>query len=284
MQEIIARYPEGTPELSVEEYLAHLAETNPQSPVWRQFVYEVKQLLRRAFGDRVEYTEEDVRAFLSKAQKRAERAKAADAAEFAKVQEELRFAKGKPKGPLRRSWEEVRKGDLWNSVKKWLPKENIEPSLFPTHGTQEQVVERAYQFITSNPIVTDWTGRLVYLPYPQPRGRYANDPVRNKAEHLVGHDIKQGTHQRVLDPEKAKWLMEVPNTIANGRVRVRHQGEVLYFRNYRGRTHMVVTGTEGVFLKQAVYESGLVSQYPVYLKDEDFKEAFVEQINPAPLQ
>jgi len=32
------------------------------------------------------------------------------------------------------------------------------------------------------------------------------------------------------------------------------------------------------------YESGLVTQYPVYLKDEDFKEAFVEQINPAPLE
>ncbi len=32
MQEIIARYPKGTPELWVEEYLAHLAETNRSRP------------------------------------------------------------------------------------------------------------------------------------------------------------------------------------------------------------------------------------------------------------
>ncbi len=47
---------------------------------------------------------------------------------------------------------------------------------------------------------------------------------------------------------------------------------------------MVVTSAREFFLKQAAYDSGLVTQYPVHLKDEDFEEAFVEEINPAPIK
>jgi len=71
LEQLRRNYPE---EVTVEEYLANLAETNPESTVWKQFVYEFRRLLRRILGDRVEFTEEDLRAFLAKAQKRVERA------------------------------------------------------------------------------------------------------------------------------------------------------------------------------------------------------------------
>lgn len=64
-------------EVVVEEYLAHLAETNPRSAIWKRFVYEFRKLLRRVLGDHVEFTEEDLRAFVGKAQRRVERAKSA---------------------------------------------------------------------------------------------------------------------------------------------------------------------------------------------------------------
>ncbi len=71
LEQLRKSYPE---EVVVEEYLAHLAETNPKSTTWQRFVYEFRRLLRRVLGDRVEFTEEDLRAFLAKAQKRVERA------------------------------------------------------------------------------------------------------------------------------------------------------------------------------------------------------------------
>ncbi len=162
-------------------------------------------------------------------------------------------------------------------MKKLLPKENVEPTFFPAHGTQEEVVERAYQFITSNPIVTDWTGRTVYLPYGEKDGGY-RDQVRNKAEHVVANEEKKGTHQRILHREKAKWLAMTLETIRHGRVRVRDDSGVLYFRKYGNTTHMVVTSTEGVFLKQATYDSGLVTQYPQDLREKEFPNAIVDNI------
>ncbi len=72
LEQLRRSYPE---KFVPEEYLAHLAETNPESTVWKQFVYEFRRLLRRLLGDRVEFTEEDLRAFLAKAQKRVERAR-----------------------------------------------------------------------------------------------------------------------------------------------------------------------------------------------------------------
>jgi len=269
-------YPNATPDVWLEEYLAREGQTNPQSSAWRSFVYEVKRMLRTVFGDAVEFTDADVQAFLSKANRRIENFR-----ERASRQEagdgELRFSK-KPKGPERKSWSEVRKGDRWNSVKKLLPKENVEAPKFPVYGTMDDIVERAVEFLKQNSIVTDWTGRVVYLPYGQSRGSYL-DPVKNRAEHIVGYDKEQGTHQRVLDLEKAEMLAAVPETIRNGLARVRQDRSVCYFKRYSsGIVHMVVTSWEGVFLKQEKYDSGLVTQFPVNHKGDGLPGAYVEAI------
>lgn len=253
-------------------------QTNPQSSVWRSFVYEVKRLLRRAFGDTVEFTDADVRAFLSKANRRITNFREENTQQ-ASTDEDLRFSK-KKKGPERKSWSEVRRGDWWNSVKKLLPKENVNAPEFDNHGSKDDVVRRAAAFLRENAIVTDWTGRLVYLPYGQTRGSYG-DPVENRAEHVVAYDQEQGTHQRQLDRDKARWLAAVPETIRNGAVRVGDEKSVYYFRRYSsGAVHMVVTSREGVLTDQKLLDSGLVTQFPTDLRRKDFPFTFVEAIRP----
>jgi hypothetical protein len=279
MQKLIAKYPDGNVDLWIEEYLAYQGQTNPQSTVWRQFVLEVKTLLKN-LGINVEFTDADILAFLQKANRRMEQAREADQRFFDASNREALYAKSKPKGPQRSSWDEVRKGDRWNSVKKLLPKENIQPPALPNHGTKDEIVTRAGEFLTSNSIVTDWTGRSVYLPYGQTKGNYI-DPILNRAEHVVAYDADQGTHQRQLDREKASWLAAVPTTIKNGRVRVRTSSGVLYFRRYGRDTHLVITSPEGVFIEQNVYNSGLVTQFTVDLNTKSYPDGIVDAIRIA---
>ncbi|CAN5367396.1 hypothetical protein BH10PLA2_BH10PLA2_20550 [soil metagenome] len=115
----------------------------------------------------------------------------------------LSFSKNKPKGPVRENWDEVRKGDRWDAVKKHLPKENVTAPRFLAFGTKDQVVQRAKDFLLKNAVVQDWTGRTVLLPYGQTRGNYG-DPISNRAEHLIAHDEEQGTHNRQLRVDKAQ--------------------------------------------------------------------------------
>lgn len=51
------------PATLMEEYMAHLAETQPQVSTWRHFVSTVKQWLARWFPN-VKFSEDDIRAFL----------------------------------------------------------------------------------------------------------------------------------------------------------------------------------------------------------------------------
>jgi len=276
MQKLIAKYPDGNVDLWIEEYLAYQGQTNPQSTVWRQFVLEVKTLLKK-LGINVEFTDADILAFLQKANRRMERARAADQRFFDESNREALYAKSKPKGPQRSSWNEVRKGDPWNSVKKLLPKEQVPAPIFPTHGTKDDIVKRAATFLINNPIVTDWTGRTIYLPYGQTKGNYP-DQLSNRAEHLTSTETNKGSHDRTLNIEKAKWLAAVPETIKNGAVRVRTDRSILYFRNYNGKTHMVITSWEGVVINQSTFKSGLVSQFEVSLSVETYPNGFVEAV------
>lgn len=66
-------YPNAKAPVLMEEVMAYEGQTNPSSSAWRQFVYEVKQLARRVFGDRIEFTDADVMAFLAKANRKLER-------------------------------------------------------------------------------------------------------------------------------------------------------------------------------------------------------------------
>ena len=69
-----------------------------------------------------------------------------------------------------------------------------------------------------------------------------------------------------------------PSALRYGQVCVRDDSGVLYFRKYGNTTHMVVTSAEGVFLKQAIYDSGLVTQYPQDLREKEFPNAIVDNI------
>jgi len=130
--------------------------------------------------------------------------------------------------------------------------------------------------LDANPVVQDRNGRMVYLPYAQTEGGY-RDPILNRAEHVTCTDEKPGAHHRNLHPEKAKWLAAVVETIKNAPVRVHDGNEILYFRSYAGYTHQVTTSGEGVFLDHKIYESGLVTQYPVHLRKETYdRNAWVE--------
>lgn len=276
MQKLIAKYPEGNVDLWIEEYLAYQGQTNPQSTVWRQFVLEVKTLLKN-LGINVEFTDADILAFLQKANRRMERAGEADQRFFDASNREALYAKSKPKGPQRSSWDEVRKGDRWNSVKKLLPKENIQPPVFPTHGTKDDIVRRAAQFLKSHSVVTDWTGRTIYLPNGETDGGYS-DPILNRAEHITANEKIKGSHQRTVSIEKAEMVATIPLTITQGKVRVRQGNEILYFRSYSGRVHMVVTTNTGVVVNQQILGSGLVTQYPVDIK-RPVDGAVVDSVN-----
>lgn len=73
LRELRAAYPNSGPVAWVEEWLAYEGQGNPESKVWRRFVYELKRLLRRVLGERVELSEADVLEFLAKANRVVER-------------------------------------------------------------------------------------------------------------------------------------------------------------------------------------------------------------------
>lgn len=91
LEELSTRYRNASDDVLVEEHLAYLGQNNPQSSVWRNFVYEAKRILRKVFGDRVEFTDADVLAFLSKANRKL--TSKSKASQFAAIDRPLNFAK-----------------------------------------------------------------------------------------------------------------------------------------------------------------------------------------------
>lgn len=191
---------------------------------------------------------------------------------------ELLFSKNKAKGPVRENWDQVRVGDQWNSVKGLYRKlrSDAVASKLKAHG-HEEYIDQALAFIKANPVITDWTGRKVVLPNGDANGPYG-DRVKNRAYHLVGSRISRDSHIRELRVDKAEFLASVPETIRNGDVKVRHNGEILYFKRYGPEVHMVTTGQEGAVLDQQVFDSGLVTQYPIELNSKKFDGAVVDSI------
>ena len=180
-----------------------------------------------------------------------------------------------------KSWDDVRDGHEWNSVKKFLPREAADAPVFRARGSKDEVVRQAAEFLRKNPVVQDRKGRIVFLPNGQTRGGYS-DPVMNRAEHVIGTDSKPGAHDRNPQSDKIQWLAAVPDTISHAPVRVHEGSEVIYFRNYRNKTHQVVTTKEGVFVDQQAYDSGLVTQYPLELSKKQFKGASKVELLPPP--
>lgn len=104
MEALARAYPNAGPALWLEEYLAYEGQKNPGSPVWREFVYEVKRVLRRVLGDAVEFSNRDVMAFLAKANRRVSRGggpRSAGAVLFSKVVDEAANDPGKKRGFIR---------------------------------------------------------------------------------------------------------------------------------------------------------------------------------------
>jgi hypothetical protein len=186
-----------------------------------------------------------------------------------------------PDGRIVDNWSKVKNGDNWNTVKRFLPSEDVDPPVFPIGRSKDEVVENAARFLLETKSATDRSGVTVLLSNPQTRGGYS-DKIKNRAEHATGRELKKGSSVRELDPEKAQWVAAVPDTIQNAPVKVYAGSEVLYFRKYRKRTHMVVTTKEGVFLDQEPFDSGFVTQYPLELRNRQFKGVAKVEILPPP--
>jgi len=178
-------------------------------------------------------------------------------------------------------WSKIKDGDNWNSVKRFLPSDDVDPPAFPIGRSKDEVVENAARFLLETKSATDRKGVTVLLSNPQTRGGYS-DKIKNRAEHATGSEVKPGRNQRILNPEKATWLAAVPETIQNAPVKVYAGSEVLYFRKYRKKTHMVVTTKEGVFLDQEPFDSGFVTQYPLELRERQFKGVAKVELLPPP--
>jgi hypothetical protein len=186
-----------------------------------------------------------------------------------------------PDGRIVDNWSKVKNGDNWNSVKRFLPSEDVDAPAFTIGRSKDEVVVNATRFLTEVKSAVDRKGVTVLLSNPQTRGAYS-DKIKNRAEHATGRELKKGSNVRELDPEKAQWLAAVPETIQNAPVKVYAGSEVLYFRKYRRKTHMVVTTREGVFLDQEPFDSGFVTQYPLELRDRQFKGVAKVELLPPP--
>ncbi|WP_009964809.1 hypothetical protein [Verrucomicrobium spinosum] len=182
---------------------------------------------------------------------------------------------GDPRGPRQdkpSSWDDVKPRHLWASAKQYLPKlDDPRPAFGIKRGTWDHLVRSLANWLRIMPPVKDPWGTSVKLDNPQERGGF-QDPMENRAAHLLGADTNKGTESRVLDQEKLDWVGAVRKTISDAQVRVRAGAETLYFRSYKDGVHMVVTA-DGAVQEQRV----LITQYAPELSKGKFQGAVVEK-------
>ncbi|CAN5367228.1 hypothetical protein BH10PLA2_BH10PLA2_20530 [soil metagenome] len=174
----------------------------------------------------------------------------------------LSFAKNKQKhnDPPRASWNEVKKGDRWDFVKKLMPKEAESIPLTDITGTPQQVYDRIEQMLLKEPIVTDPWGGKILVANPEGRGPAG---LGERAKHLAApRKLSIGSGERIYEEHKARTSAALFETIRNAQAKVEQGSEILYFRKYsNGLIHMVAVNKLSGKSAYGAYDGGLLSQY-----------------------
>jgi hypothetical protein len=247
IDELLAKYRNASNATIVEEYLAYEGQNNPKSTVWVTFAYEAKRLLRKVFGDRVEFTDKDILAFLSKANRRLIDQKAEERTGTAGTLEGnsdglVSFAKAQP-------------GMMLSQVGNDFVVDDVEPKKLPIPREMNDMVRMAAMEFQSWPEeILSADGSAIRMKVPE-KGSLAT-----RARHLIS-DSDSGA----LDPDKLAWLPNVQSTITNAAVRLIDptSNNRIYVRAYRGGTkHMVVVRANGTVESQKPFEGHLITQFP----------------------
>jgi len=183
------------PATVMEEYLAHLAETDPQHSLWQRFVSAVKLIAARYLGDGVKLSEADIREFIranieeknrgdETIEKDQEKARRQEVLKLSKSDAEL--AASNDDAAARRKFIESVKAnaDVRPEVKERLQEEFYDPISNPTTlaAARARIAERGVDGAlgdmlgqpddTWKPLATDYATGIELLGALQARGRY----------------------------------------------------------------------------------------------------------------
>lgn len=254
-KELSERYAGHSDAAIVEEYLAYEGQNNPTSTAWRSFVYEAKRLLRKVFGDKVEFTDADIAALLHKANRKLERGTSGEALGAPLADQEVSYSK---KGQGRTSLEDVKVGDDFNAVKKLFPKKADAPNLLAYRGTLKAMYQSIAADLLARPVVTDPDGKTVLIANPDGHG---DKNLQTRAEHLAASKpdrYKMGS--RVFDGNKAEWIPNIWKTIEDYSAKIKHYNDIGYVRRYANGTFHIVFVEYGKVVNQVSYDAAAVSQ------------------------
>ncbi len=163
------------------------------------------------------------------------------------------------------NWNNVKKGDQWNSVKKFIPLDGKLPEPMNTRGSIEEVSNRAADFLRANPKLKAKDGRIILVANPE------NGTIEGRGKHLVAPREKEdgmiGAGEReIVLPSKAAMVTAIPETLVNADSVVKQGRDILYFKGYlnqgsKGVIHLVVTDNYGRMLNQESYDGSIITQY-----------------------
>ena len=245
-------YSDAGDQVLVEEYLAYLGQNNPKAGAWRSFVYEFKQAMKRFFGRDFDITDEDVLAFLAKANRELEKGDQPGVRVYSEA--DLLFAKGSE----RKSWEEVKIGDDFNAVKKHLPYNSEKPVMLDLRGEPAEIYGRVAEMLRQRPSVIDPDGKKILVGNPDGR---ADNELLIRAEHLTASKTDRYKRaDRSFRDDKARWLPNIWKTVEDYGAMVRHFNDSAYVRKYGdGTVHVVFVEGQKIVGYEA-YDSAVVSQ------------------------
>ncbi|WP_395746540.1 hypothetical protein [Prosthecobacter sp.] len=140
------------------------------------------------------------------------------------------------------SWQEVKPGHRWMSAKQYLPRtgDKVPGFAILKRGTFPEQVDALANWLKMADPVTDPWGMRVNFNHPQREGTQPTE-IRNRAAHLLGENLDKKVENRTKNPDKIAWFGAVRKTIQDAQARVvGKEGQVMYFRSYKGGIHMVV--------------------------------------------
>jgi GNAT superfamily N-acetyltransferase len=161
-----------------------------------------------------------------------------------------------------KSWNEVRKGDKFDSVKRLMPKEGKVPESIDSRGSLNQVAKRVMKFLKENPVITAYDGRKILLKNPD-----GAKGIFGRAVHLIAPRekkagrIKAGERLK-MDPRKVALVLAIPETLTKAHAVARQRNDILYFKKYEnGTMHMVITDKSGNLTEHGKIDGGIKTQY-----------------------
>lgn len=155
---------------------------------------------------------------------------------------------------------EIRPGDRFASVKKFIPKSEEFPAYTESGAEESDAIRATVEFLKKNPVVTDPDGRRILLANPE-RGS-----LENRARHLVAsRDPGEiASRDRSFSRDKAATVPAVVRTIEDYQVRAANNRErtTLYFKRYAdGTLHMAVVDEGGRLTRYGQVDGALITQY-----------------------